>query len=76
MEITADSLKKFYTGLQKITRKQFRNALKRSIGATADYADGCWNTFQDNPLGYLATRNPQSQSEALLRIALKNICLK
>lgn len=58
-------------GAGRMTRQQFRNSLKRSIGATKDYADGCWRSFQDNPAAFLAHRNPQTQSHDLLRVMLE-----
>jgi hypothetical protein len=54
-------------GAARMTKQEFRNCLKRSIGADKDYADGCRRHFQDNPAAYLASRTPQVQSEELLR---------
>lgn len=58
-------------GAARMTRQQFRNCLKRSIGAGKDYADNCRRHFQDNPAAYLASRTPQTQSTELLRVILK-----
>jgi len=54
-------------GAALMTKQQFRNALSRSIGASKDYADGCFNSFKDNPMGYLTSRNPPQQAHALIR---------
>lgn len=70
--ITIEDVRTLKLGVDDMTLQQFRNALKRSIGANKDYADGCWIPFMNDPLGYLATRNPQKQSEELIRVALKN----
>lgn len=58
-------------GAARMTRQQFRDSLKRSIGATKDYADANWVSFQNNPAAFLAHRNPQSQSEDLLNVILE-----
>src|ERR1019366_9073798 len=58
-------------GAARMTRQQFRNCLKRSIGSNKDYADGVWIPFQDNPAAFLAHRTPQSQSRELLRVILE-----
>lgn len=58
-------------GAARMTRQQFRNCLKRAIGADKDYADGVWISFQNNPAAFLAHRNPQSQSEEVLRVILE-----
>jgi len=58
-------------GAARMSRQQFRNSLNRSIGATKDYADGCWVSFQNNPAAFLAHRNPQTQSHDLLRVILE-----
>ena len=58
-------------GAARMTRQQFRNCLKRSIGADKDYADGVRASFQNNPAAFLAHRNPQTQSQELLRVILK-----
>ena len=58
-------------GAARMTRQQFRNALTRSIGSTKDYSDNVRPNFQDNPAAFLAHRNPQSQSEELLRVILE-----
>ncbi|HEY3379728.1 MAG TPA: hypothetical protein VGL77_19815 [Armatimonadota bacterium] len=66
-----DRLNTLRRGIDLMTRQQFRNALKRSIGADKDYADGCWIAFVNYPLGYLTTRNPSRQAVELIRVALK-----
>jgi len=58
-------------GAARMTRQQFRNCLKRSIGANKDYADGVRVSFQNNPAAFLAHRNPQTQSQELLRVILE-----
>jgi hypothetical protein len=54
-----------------MTKEQFRECLKRSINADADYADGVINHFRDNPAAFLAHRSPQTQSTELLRVLLE-----
>ncbi len=51
-------------GSLEMSKQQFRNCLKR-IGATKDYADGCWNNFQDSPMHYMASRTPLYQGKVL-----------
>ena len=58
-------------GAQKMTKQQFRNALKRSIGADKEYAAGAWIQFQDSPMHYLCSRNPQEQAMELVKIMMK-----
>lgn len=58
-------------GAARMTRQQFRNCLKRSIGADKGYADNCRRHFQDNPAAYLASRTPQTQSIELLRVIFR-----
>lgn len=60
-----------WDGTERVTRAEFRAALKQSIGADSDYADLCYTRFKDNPAGYLTSRQPQSQSIALLDLILK-----
>ena len=66
-----EQLQRLQRGIHRMTRQQFRNALRRSLRADKSYADGCWIPFQDNPLGYLCTRRPQVQAEELIRVALR-----
>ena len=54
-----------------MSQQQFRNCLKRSIGAAKDYADGCWNGFQDSPMHYMASRVPLSQGKELFKKCLE-----
>lgn len=61
----------FRHGALKMTRQQFRNALKRSIGATKDYADGCWKHFQDAPLHYICSRSNVEQKLELIKLCMK-----
>jgi hypothetical protein len=58
-------------GSFKITRQKFRNALKRSIGANKEYADGCWGSFLDSPLHYICSRSSDKQGEELIRVCMK-----
>ena len=58
-------------GAARMTRQQFRNCLKRAIGADADYADNVWISFENNPAAFLAHRNPESQSIELIRVILE-----
>lgn len=58
-------------GAARMTRQQFRNCLKRAIGADKSYSDQIIVHFRDNPAAFLAHRNPQSQSEELLKVILK-----
>ena len=58
-------------GASRMSPEAFRGCLKRSIGASKDYADVCWVSFQDDPVGYLASRNPQSQSREIIRVILE-----
>jgi hypothetical protein len=61
-----EDLKQFIHGSNRMTRQQFRNVLRKSIGASKDYADGCLNSFRDNPAGYVITRNPDVQGRYLI----------
>ena len=58
-------------GAARMTRQQFRNALKKAIGADKDYADNVRVHFQNNPAAFLAHRQPQSQSTELLKVVLR-----
>lgn len=58
-------------GAARMSRQQFRNSLNRSIGATKEYADANWVSFQNNPAAFLAHRNPKTQSHDLLRVILE-----
>ena len=58
-------------GSFEMTRQQFRNALKRSIGASKDYADGCWVPFQDSPMHYICSRTDEAQSLELVRLCME-----
>lgn len=69
-EAVLEIVNRLARGVARMTKRQFCESLKRSIGATEDYADGCWVAFQDNPAAYLANRNPQTQSLGLLRDVL------
>jgi hypothetical protein len=61
-----EDLKQFVRGANRMTRQQFRNVLRKSIGAWKDYADGCFISFKDNPAGYVTTRNPDTQGRCLI----------
>lgn len=54
-----------------VTRRRFRNALKRSIGAHPNYADGCYKYFADSPLHYICSRTSNDQKLELIRICLR-----
>lgn len=56
------------SGVLKITKQQFYDALHVSIGANKHYADGCWIDFQDSPMHYMCSRSPQSQSKELIKV--------
>lgn len=58
-------------GRFRMTKQQFRNALKRSIGATKDYADGCWIPFQDSPLDYILSRSHVEQKLELIKLCIR-----
>ena len=58
-------------GFFLISYEAFKASLKESIDADASYAAGCWIDFQDAPMHYLATRYPQTQSQALVRLMLE-----
>ena len=58
-------------GAARMTRRQFQGCLKRAIGANADYANGVWVHFQNNPAAFLAHRNPQIQSVVILEKLLE-----
>jgi hypothetical protein len=63
----------FRDGAEVITFDDFARALERSIGANRDYAKNCYPTFQSDPAGYLASRNPQTQSEELIAVMLRRL---
>jgi hypothetical protein len=71
VEQTLSSLHEIRNGSFKVTRQMFRNSLKRSIGATKDYADGCCRHFQDSPLHYICSRSHTDQQLELVRLCLK-----
>jgi len=58
-------------GSLEMSKQQFRNCLKRSIGANKYYADLCWKDFQDSPMHYMASRTPLYQGKVLFDKCLK-----
>lgn len=66
-----ETFERFRNGAFAMTRQRFRNALKRSIGASKHYADGCWNNFQDSPLHYICSRSDQKQKLELIALCMK-----
>jgi hypothetical protein len=63
-------LHRLRAGAFRVTKQRFRNALRRSIGATPDYADPLWRHFQDSPLHYICSRTDQAQQLELVRVCL------
>lgn len=61
----------FKAGFYCITKQKFRNALKRSIGANKDYADGCWIAFQNSPMFYVLSRTDKAQTNELIKLCVK-----
>jgi len=57
-------------GAFRVTKQRFRNALKRSIGATPDYADPLWRHFQDSPLHYICSRTDRAQQLELVKACM------
>lgn len=70
-EAFLSDLHRLRNGSFKMTRQQFRNCLKRSIGATKGYSDGCWKHFQDAPLHYICSRSHKEQQLELVRVCLR-----
>ncbi len=66
-----DIISKLRHGSFEMSRQQFRNALKRSIGACSQYADGCWNHFRDAPVHYICSRTDREQKLELIRVCMK-----
>jgi hypothetical protein len=66
-----ETLFQFQRGLYRMTRQQFRNCLRRSIGATMDYADECWVPFQNNSVGYICSRTHLAQQLELIKVCMK-----
>lgn len=64
-----DDLKRLSRGAYRITFKEFDQALAQSIGSSTEYARGCWPSFQNNPLAYMTSRNPERQGEVLFDLA-------
>lgn len=60
-----------WDGSCRVTQQDFRDALSRSILASAQYADENYIPFRDNPLGYLTTRNPSAQSPELIKLIIE-----
>lgn len=60
-------LRAFRDGALRMTREQFRECLLQSIGANADYADGCLNAFKDAPMHYVCSRTDGRQAIELVR---------
>lgn len=69
--MTFDDLKRLRTGTHRINRRDFDEVLSLTIGATRDYTEFVWIKFQDDPLGYMTSRNPSIQGQALFELAWK-----
>lgn len=64
-----DDLQRLQRGVHRMTIDDFSQVLADSIGASRDYARSCWARFQDNPLGYMSSRQPERQGEVLMQAA-------
>jgi hypothetical protein len=69
--LTLQDLEDVFRGFGKITIDEFRAVLKETIGASRDYADGCWGPFVSCPIGYCASRQPIIQGTKLTQLALQ-----
>lgn len=52
---------------EKLSFEAFHGALSSAVGADENYARVQFIRFQNNPAAFLASRNPQTQSEEILR---------
>lgn len=65
-----DDLKRLRRGINRIDFEEFCTVLKRVLGACDNaYCLDVWNNFQDYPLQYMDSRQPQSQGQALFELA-------
>jgi hypothetical protein len=69
--VNFDDLKRLSRGLHRIDGKEFQAVLEESIGASREYARNCFPRFRDDPIGYMASRQPTIQGEKLLELAWK-----
>lgn len=67
--MTFEDLKRLQRGIHRMNRQDFDKVLAETIGATRDYTQYVWKLFQDNPIGYMTSRNPERQGQALFEMA-------
>lgn len=70
-----DLLRVIWNAIHAVDRDDFYRVL-RAYGFTDDYIRGCWVPFQDNPLGYMFTRRPDSQGRVLWEEILRHLDLE
>jgi len=73
--LSLDDLERLQRGLTRITYDEFKFALQGSLGHRLDeeYLRPRWAAFEDNPVGFMLSRNPIEQGESLLRIAVRHV---
>jgi hypothetical protein len=64
-----DDLKRLSRGLHRISGKEFQEVLEQTIGASREYSRNCFPRFRDDPIGYMASRQPEIQGVKLLELA-------
>lgn len=55
-------------GAQRLSFEQFSESLYHVVGADKIYSQRAYEQFQTNPVAWLATRKPLTQSEEILRL--------
>ena len=69
--MTMNELKDLCDGISKISFDQFRFAIRSAAPHVCDsYLKDKWREFVADPIGFILSRNPIEQGEALFRIAL------
>lgn len=54
-------------GAQRLTFEKFKRIMRKTVGADKIYSERQYQKFQENPVAWLATRVPLTQSEEVLR---------
>ncbi len=70
---TTDDINRLLNAMEEVTFEDFGVVLKETIKADDNYIHRVWCSWCDNPLGYMRSRSPISQGEALLKLVESKI---
>ncbi len=72
--MTLTELQKLCDGISKVSFDEFKFAIRSAAPHVCDdYLGQKWRDFHADPIGFMLSRNPIEQGEALFRIAMGHV---